>query len=58
MCRLSKRVKKRAMTSFEMDRMMSNLSPQLSYEVSVPDNVTYGGSCRAAPRGVPFVLRL
>ena len=32
--RLSGRVKKRAMTSFEKDKLMSNLSAQLDYSVS------------------------
>lgn len=33
--RLNGRVKKRAMTSFEKDKMMSSLSPQLDYSVCV-----------------------
>ena len=33
-CRLSGRVKKRAMSSFDRDKMMCNLSTQLDYSVS------------------------
>ena len=34
-CRLNGRVRKKAMTSFERDRTLANLSPQLDYSVSV-----------------------
>ena len=34
--RLNDRVRKRAMTGFERDKMMSSMSPQLDYKVSDP----------------------